>query len=111
MSMGEQEFRGFVRDTLSALFDQIDALETDGVEDISSTDGVVSCTFAGGGTFVLSQQVPARELWLSANLRAWHFRHDAARGGWFERDSGEPMLPLLSRLFAEKLGLPVQLRA
>lgn len=107
MSMSEQEFRGFVRQTLSGLFDQIDALETDDL-DVSFSDGVVSCSFVRGGSFVLSQQVPARELWLSANLRAWHFCFDGARGGWVERDSGEPLLPLLSGLFSQKLGLKVE---
>ena len=45
------------------------------------------------------------ELWLSANLTAWHFVH--REGIWVERDSGEPMLGLLSRLVTEKVGQPV----
>lgn len=109
MAMSEQQFRGFVREVLSSLFDQIDALESDDL-DPSQTDGVISCHFRRGGSFVLSQQVPTRELWLSANLRAWHFRYDEDKAAWFERDTGEPMLPLLSRLFSEKLSLPVDFR-
>jgi frataxin-like iron-binding protein CyaY len=46
------------------------------------------------------------ELWLSANLTAWHFaRHD---GQWLERDSSEPMLDVLSTLFSDKLGMDVR---
>lgn len=99
--MTEQEFRRFVAEVLDRLFDQIDHLDTDDIDPVH-TDGVVSCEFEDGGTFVLSQQVPVQELWLSANMTAWHFRHDAD-AGWVERDTGEPMLPLLSRLFSDKL--------
>ncbi|HJN75046.1 MAG TPA: iron donor protein CyaY [Myxococcota bacterium] len=102
--MTEQEFRRFVRDVLTDLFDQIDELDTDESDPVLS-DGVVKVDFERGGTFVLSQQVPVQELWLSANRRAWHFRYED--GAWLERDSGEAMLPLLSGLFAEKLGLVV----
>lgn len=109
MSLTEQEFRSFVAETLTRLFHQIDDLETDDT-DATLTDGVVSCSFEQGGTFVLSQQVPTRELWLSANFTAWHFRWDNERKAWFERDSGAPMLPLLSKLFTEKLKMPVTLR-
>ena len=40
--------------------------------DARISDGVFQVDFEGGGTFVLSQQVPVRELWLSAFARAWH---------------------------------------
>lgn len=105
MSLSETEFRSFVADTLKQLYLEIDDLETDDI-DVTFTDGVVSCSFETGGTFVLSQQVPTRELWLSANFTAWHFRWDGS--GWTERDSGAPMLPLLSKLFTEKLKMKVE---
>ena len=57
-------------------------------------------------TFVLSQQTPTHELWLSANLRAWHFLRED--GEWFERDTREPMTTLLSRLFSEKVGADIE---
>ena len=55
-----------------------------------------------GSVFVLSRQTPTHELWLSANLTAWHFFYNGQR--WVERDSGEDMLDLLGRLFSGKLG-------
>jgi iron donor protein CyaY len=90
--------------TLSALLEQIDVLEAD--IDAGLMPGNLNVLFEDDrSTFVLSQQTPTHELWLSANLRAWHFRW---RGGrWVERDTAEPMLPLLSRLFAEKTAQPV----
>ncbi|MCB9743211.1 MAG: iron donor protein CyaY [Alphaproteobacteria bacterium] len=108
--MTEQDFRAFVGETLESLFDQIDRLPVDDIDPVHSA-GVVSCAFEDlGGTYVLSQQVPVQELWLSANMRAWHFCYDPAREGWYERDSDEAMLPLLSKLFSDKLGIPVTFR-
>ena len=110
MSMNEPQFRALVAAALSQIFEQLDAPDTDDLDPVLS-DGVLTCNFEGGGTFVLSQQVPARELWLSANFTAWHFCWDDAKKSWTERDSKEPMAPLLSRLFAEKLKRPVRLTA
>lgn len=94
-------FRAAVDATLSGLLDQIDELDAD--IDAGLMPGNLNVVFErSGSTFVLSQQTPTHELWLSANLRAWHFRW---RGGaWVERDSGEGMLGLLSGLFSEKVG-------
>lgn len=102
--MTEQQFRGFVAQTLSDLFDIIEDLDSDD-HDPTLSDGVVKVEFEDGSTFVLSQQVPVQELWLSANMRAWHFRY--VDEVWIERDTKEPMRPLLSKLFGDKLGLAV----
>ncbi|MCK6524300.1 iron donor protein CyaY [Myxococcota bacterium] len=110
MSMNEPQFRALVADALSNIYEQLDGIDTDDLDPVLS-DGVLTCVFESGGTFVLSQQVPARELWLSANFRAWHFRWDAQGEAWVERDTGEPMAPLLSRLFSDKLKRAVALKA
>jgi len=107
MDMPESAFRKLVGDALRDLFEQIDDLETDDI-DPRLADGVVDTRFGDDSAVVLSQQVPARELWLSANWKAWHFVF--REGVWIERDTGEPMLPLLSGIFEEKLGFAVKFR-
>lgn len=104
----ERDFRAEVARTLKALIAQIDEIESDAL-DARASEGNVAVTFERGGTFVLSQQTPTRELWLSANLRAWHFRY--AHGAWTERDTGEPLHDLLSKLFSDKLSLNIQFHA
>ena len=81
--MEESKFRQAVASALSALAADVDRIESDDV-DYKLSDGVFTVEFESGGVFVLSQQVPVRELWLSAFSRAWHFRY--ADGGWTERD-------------------------
>lgn len=108
MDIPESAFRKMVGDALRDFYEQIDDLDTDDL-DPRLADGVVDTRFEDGSAVVLSQQVPARELWLSANWTAWHFVF--RDGEWVERDTGEPMLPLLSGIFEEKLGFAVKFRA
>ena len=105
--MEESKFRQVVASALSALAADVDLVESDDV-DYKLSDGVLTVEFESGGVFVLSQQVPVRELWLSAFSRAWHFRHNDA--GWTERDDGEPLEAVLSALFQRKLGMSVTIR-
>lgn len=94
-------FRKEVGAVLRALLDQIDEIDAD--LDPRLTPGNLQVVFEDdNSTFVLSQQTPTHELWLSANLTAWHFKF--IDGVWVERDSGDAMLELLGRLFSEKVG-------
>lgn len=98
-------FRSSVSDVLRALLDQIDDIDSE-EHDPMIADGNLKVVFESGGTFVLSQQTPMHEIWLSANLTAWHFsRQD---GEWKERDSSTPMLDVLSTLFSDKLGMDIR---
>ena len=94
-------FRSAVSTVLRSLLDQIDGLDSEDHDPMLS-EGNLKILFESGGTFVLSQQTPLHELWLSANLTAWHFVH--GEDGWVERDSGEDMLALFGRLVSEKVG-------
>lgn len=101
----EGPFRQAVKAALMALLDQVDDIDSD-EHDPSMTDGNLKVVFEDGSTFVLSQQPPTREFWLSANFTAWHFVRSG--GAWLERDTGEPMLQVLSGLFSDKLGMDIQ---
>lgn len=103
----ESQFRQAVSATIKRLGQQIDAIDTDDL-DWKLTEGVLTVEFESGGVFVLSQQVPTRELWLSAFSTAWHFK--AQDGTWPERDTGAALADVLSGLFTRKLGVPVTLK-
>lgn len=102
----EQSFRTLVSAALKNLLAQFDAIDSDDLDNRIS-DGVLHTEFEGGGVFVLSQQVPVRELWLSAFSRAWHFR--LTDGRWFERDTSEPLEAVLSANFTKRLGAPIRI--
>jgi iron donor protein CyaY len=107
MSIDEPRFRQIVASALKDLWKQVDAIDSDDL-DAKLTEGVFQVDFEAGGVFVLSQQVPVRELWLSAFSKAWHFTW--GEGAWRERDSGQPLEAVLSELFTRKLGQPVTIR-
>ncbi len=102
----ETEFRAAAGEALKALLAQIDGIDDDDV-DARLSEGSLIVSFDSGGTYMLSLQTPTHELWLSADLTAWHFRRSGGR--WIERDTSEPMTAILGRLFSEKLGTPVKL--
>ena len=105
--MDETEFRDAVKKALHTLLEQVDDIDSD-EHDPSLSGGNLHVAFEDGSTFVLSQQPPTREIWLSANFTAWHFL--SKDGVWVERDSAEPMLTVLSTLFSDKLGMDIQFK-
>lgn len=107
MQIEETQFRQTVSTALKGLLRQLDAIDQGEEMDIKISDGVLQVDFERGGTFILSQQVPVRELWLSATSRAWHFNLGDA--GWTERDTKEGLNKVLSELFSKKLGRTVTL--
>jgi len=102
----DAEFRAAAFEALRVLLDQIDAIDDEDV-DARLSEGSLVVSFDSGGTYMLSLQTPTHELWLSANLTAWHFVRSGGR--WIERDTSEPMAVVLSRLFSEKLNRAVKL--
>jgi CyaY protein len=102
----EHAFRAAAHEALRTLLSQIDGIDDDDA-DARLSEGSLVVSFDSGGTYMLSLQAPTHELWLSANLTAWHFRRSGGR--WIERDTNEPMAEILGRLFSEKLGAPVKL--
>ena len=108
----ESQFRQTVSAALKQLLNQFDAIDSDDLDNRLS-EGVLQTDFEGGGVFVLSQQVPTRELWLSAFSRAWHFRLESGAAGnrWLERDTNEPLEAVLSANYTKRLGKPVRITA
>ncbi len=106
MQIEEPRFRRIVASALKDIAAQVDVIDSDDL-DPKLADGVFQVEFESGGVFVLSQQVPVRELWLSAFSKAWHFRY--ADGAWSERDTREPLEKVLSEIFTKRLGKPIRI--
>ena len=52
----------------------------------------------------------AQQIWLSANMTAWHFGWHEPTQSWRDTRSGVELFTELGRLVAEKLARPVILR-
>jgi CyaY protein len=85
-----------------------DELDDDGI-DTDLVENVLTIRFDDGSQFLLNMNGPAREIWLSANRKAWHFAPRDGDRFCSTAADGEEMLVCLSRLVGEKIGRPVSL--
>lgn len=73
--------------------------------DVTAGDGLVTVEFDDGARFVLNRQSAARQMWLAAGARAWHYGWDAPRGAWLDDRDGHELFARLAEVVGEKLGV------
>ncbi len=78
--------------------------DTDGVEADLAGD-ILTLEFEDGAKFVVNSHSAARQIWLSANMAAWHFAWDGA--AWRDTRSGAELFAEVGRLVSEKLAAGV----
>ena len=87
----------------------VDALDEVGDElDAELQMGVLSILFEDGGKFVVNSHRAARQIWMAADRRAWHF--DYRDGRWLT-SSDDELWSSLTDVLASKLGTDVSLVA
>jgi CyaY protein len=89
-----------------------DALTDVDVDEIDSdfAGDVLTITFKNGVRCVLNTQRPARQMWLAAKARAWHFSYDADKDRWFEDKHPEAELfSTLATIIREQSGRELRL--
>jgi len=80
--------------------------ELDGLEaDLES--GILTIEFPDGTRFVVNSHRAARQIWMAAASRAWHF--DAVEGRWIATRTQEDLWGCLSAQLSDKLGRRVDL--
>jgi len=73
--------------------------------DVTTGDGLVTMEFEAGARFVLNRQSAARQMWLAASARAWHYRWDEGNGVWLDDRDGHELFGRLADEIAAKLGV------
>lgn len=100
--------RDFGRRAAEALRKLDDALrDVDGVESDLAGD-ILTLEFEDESKFVVNSHSAAQQIWLSANLMAWHFAWDGS-GSWRDTRSGAELFSEMGRLVSGKLAQPVKL--
>jgi CyaY protein len=104
--MDEKEFGRLASEALGKLDDALRDL--DGVEsDLAA--GILMLEFEDESKFVVNSHSAAQQIWLSANMQAWHFGWDAATRSWRDSRSGVELFTELGKLVSGKLAQPVKL--
>lgn len=79
------------------------------VEDVDfvTRDGLVEIQFEDGARYVLNRQGAAKQMWLAAGARAWHYDLDPASGEWVDDRDRHRLRDRLVELLSGKLGRPL----
>lgn len=105
----DKEFALRASDTLKklerALTDIDDGLEADLAGD------VLTIEFTNGRPFIVNSHSAARQVWLSADARAWHFSFDDATGRWIDTREGRELWSHLQELLSKRLGRQLSIAA
>ena len=75
--------------------------------DLTTRDGLIQIEFDDGARYVVNRQGAARQMWLAAGARAWHYDLDPASGDWLDDRDHHRLRDRLAELVSEKLGRPL----
>src|SRR3954465_8098166 len=106
--MDEKEFgrrAGGAPHKVDGALRDVDGLEADLAGDILTLE------FEDGAKYVINSHSAAQQIWMSANMRAWHFGWHESTQSWRDTRSGAELFTELGKLVSEKLAEPVKLRS
>ena len=102
----DAEFDRLADGELRRLERAFDAFDPDEVEPSIGGD-VLTLTLGNGGKIIINRHRAARQIWMAAQRRAWHFSHDAASNTW--RTGEAELYSQLEQILAAHLKRPVSL--
>ncbi len=69
---------------------------------------ILNLTLSSGSKVVINRHRAARQIWMAAQRRAWHFDYDAATSSWRTKD--DELVCALERVLSESLKRPIKLK-
>jgi len=106
-ALTEREFERVADESLVALEGALTDL--DGLE-ASLQMGILTLEFPDGTRYVVNSHRAARQIWMAAELRAWHFDYDAGTRRWVASRDGDELWAALAGVTSRKLGRPITLQ-
>jgi iron-sulfur cluster assembly protein CyaY len=97
----EKDFRARAFPELAALVSALDELPELTAE---LAGDVLTIEFEDQKVYVVNTQLAARQIWLAAERRAWHFDYVPEQDGWVEKKSSAELWATLQSLLQTKLG-------
>jgi CyaY protein len=104
--MEKHDYTRRVDECLGHVADWLESFDPDEL-DYSTSDGVVTLSFADGTRYVLNRQSAASQMWFAAGARAWHYDWDAARGEWRCDKDDHELFARISEVVSAKIGRTV----
>lgn len=97
----EKDFRARAFPELAALVAALDELPELTAE---LAGDVLTIEFEDQKVYVINTQLAARQIWLAAERRAWHFDYAPEQDGWVEKKTATELWSTLQGLLQTKLG-------
>jgi CyaY protein len=105
----EAEYEAVARPELAALVRALDELELPGFEAELASD-ILTLEFEDGKRYVVNSHRAARQIWMAAELKAWHFDWLPEERRWVAGKSGDELWATLESALSTRLKRPVTLR-
>lgn len=70
---------------------------------------IITIEFGDGQKFVINSHRAARQIWMAARRRAWHFDYDPDVARWWSSKENSELWQTVSDELSAALGSPVQL--
>jgi CyaY protein len=105
----EAEYEAVARPELQALVRALDELELSGFEAELAND-ILTLEFEDGKRYVVNSHRAARQIWMAAELQAWHFDWVPEEARWIASKSGDELWATLEAALSRRLRRAVTLR-
>lgn len=105
--VSEQEFERLADRELHQLIDAIIACSDEIDPELQS--GVLNINFEDDTKYVVNSHRAARQIWMAAERKAWHFDFHSSSGRWIASSSSEELWSELSGVLSRKLGTQIEL--
>lgn len=100
--ISEEEYVRRAQRELAALISALDEAETDNLECELESD-ILTLEFSDGAKYVINSHRAARQIWMAAERKAWHFDFHPERGEWLSDKGGDELWAALNAALATKL--------
>ena len=108
--MDESTYQNLADAAFRAIGDAFESIDPE-VVDCETAGDVVTLTLRGGKKCIVNTQRPARQIWLAASARAWHFSWDAESRRWLDdKGRGDELFATIARIVKDEVGADVRFR-
>jgi len=105
--LDERTYQKLADDAFRSIGDAFEDVDPE-VVDCEFAGDVVTLTLPGREKCVVNTQRPARQIWLAANARAWHFSWDDTHKRWMDdKGRGDELFGTIARVVKQATGLDV----
>ena len=105
--MNESTYQKLADEVFRAIGDAFEEVDPD-IVDCESAGDVLTLVMRGGAKCIVNTQRPARQIWLAATARAWHFTWDEEGRRWVDdKGHGDELYATIARIVKETTGADV----